>query len=70
MTVRVLNSSGKEVYSAVRNRMESAGVNFVSWSKRDNAGRNVAPGNYIVEVLAENEEGQRFRVTRPVIVIR
>ncbi len=70
VTVRVLNSSGKEVYSAVRNRAESAGVNFVSWAKRDNAGRNVAPGNYIVEVLAENAEGQRFRVTRPVIVIR
>lgn len=69
-TVRVLSPSGKEIYTAVRGRADSTGVNAVTWNKRDNAGRSVAPGNYIVEILVETSEGQRVRVTRPVVVVR
>ncbi|MER3466269.1 MAG: hypothetical protein C4340_03750, partial [Armatimonadota bacterium] len=70
VTVRILSPAGREVYTALRGRSEDAGTNSVVWNKRDNNGRAVAPGSYIVEILAETLEGQRARVTRPVIVIR
>ncbi|MEW5884201.1 MAG: FlgD immunoglobulin-like domain containing protein [Armatimonadota bacterium] len=70
VTVRILSPAGREVYTALRGRSEDAGTNSVVWNKRDNNGRAVAPGNYIVEILAETLDGQRARVTRPVIVIR
>jgi flagellar hook assembly protein FlgD len=70
VTVRILSPSGQEVYTALRGRSSDAGSNSVVWNKRDNNGRAVAPGNYIVEILAETADGQRARVTRPVIVVR
>lgn len=70
VTVRILNPNGDEVYTALRGRSSDAGTNSVVWNKRDNNGRAVAPGNYIVEILAETADGERARVTRPVIVVR
>ncbi len=70
VSVRILNTAGREVYTITRGRSENAGVNTVSWSKRTNSGRAVAPGNYIVEIIAETPEGARVRGTRPVIVVR
>jgi flagellar hook assembly protein FlgD len=70
VTTRILGPSGKEVHAMTRGRAEAAGVNTVTWNKRDSAGRAVAPGNYIVEIVAETADGQRVRVTRPVIVTR
>lgn len=70
VTVRILSPAGREVYTALRGRSEDAGTSSVVWNKRDNNGRAVAPGNYIVEILAETLDGQRARVTRPVIVVR
>lgn len=70
VSVRILGSNGKEVYAISRGRAESAGVNTATWSKRDSSGRAVAPGNYIVEIVAETADGQRVRVTKPVVIVR
>lgn len=70
VTVRVLSSNGKEVYTVTRGRADSAGENSVTWALRDNANRAVAPGTYKVEILAETPNGERVRKIVPVNVIR
>jgi flagellar hook assembly protein FlgD len=70
VTSRILSVSGTEVFSMSRGRAENAGVNTVIWNKRMTDGTAVAPGNYLVEIIAETADGQRVRVTRPVVVTR
>ncbi len=70
VSVRILGSNGKEVYAVSRGRAENAGVNTATWTKRDSAGRAVAPGNYVIEIVAETSDGQRVRVTKPVVIVR
>ena len=70
VTVRVLSSTGKEVFTVTRSRSDSAGENTATWTLRDNANRAVAPGTYKVEILAETPNGERVRKIVPVNVIR
>lgn len=70
VSVRVLSTSGKEVFTVTRGRADSAGENQVVWNLRDNANRAVAPGTYKVEILAETPDGERVRRTVPVNVVR
>lgn len=70
VSVRILNGSGKEVYTASRGRAESAGENTVTWMLRDNANRSVAPGVYRAEILAETPTGERVRKIVPINVTR
>lgn len=70
VTVRVLSSTGKEVFTVTRSRSDSAGDNTATWTLRDNANRAVAPGSYKVEILAETPNGERVRKIVPVNVIR
>jgi hypothetical protein len=70
VSVRVLSSTGKEVFTITRGRAVNAGENNVTWMLRDNANRAVAPGTYRVEILAESPDGERVRKIVPVNVIR
>lgn len=70
VSVRILSSTGKEIYTVTRGRSDSAGENSVTWTLRDNANRAVAPGTYRVEILAETPGGERVRKVVPVNVIR
>ncbi len=70
VTVRVLSSTGKEVFTVTRSRSDNAGDNSATWTLRDNANRAVAPGSYKVEILAETPNGERVRKIVPVNVIR
>src|SRR5690606_18435405 len=70
VTVRVLSSTGKEVFTVTRGRSDSAGENSATWTLRDNANRAVAPGTYNVEISAETPNGERVRKIVPVNVIR
>lgn len=70
VTVRILSSSGKEVYTVTRGRSDAAGENTATWLLRDSANRAVAPGTYRVEILAETPSGERVRKVVPVNVIR
>ncbi|MCA0359671.1 MAG: hypothetical protein LCH41_01320 [Armatimonadetes bacterium] len=70
VTVRVLSTTGKEIYMVTRGRSDSAGDNSVTWSLRDNANRAVAPGTYNVEIIAESPNGEVARRIVPVNVIR
>lgn len=70
VTVRILSSTGKEVYTVTRSRSDNAGENSATWTLKDNANRAVAPGTYKVEILAETPNGERVRKIVPVNVIR
>jgi hypothetical protein len=70
VSVRILSSTGREVFTLSRGRAESAGENTVTWQLRDNANRAVAPGVYRVEILAETSAGERVRRIVPVTVVR
>ena len=70
VSVRILSSSGKEIFTVTRGRADNAGENEVTWSMRDNANRAVAPGVYRVEILAETPNGERVRKIVPINVIR
>jgi hypothetical protein len=70
VTVRILSTSGKEVFTLSRGRAESAGENTVTWLLRDSANRAVAPGTYQVEIMAETPAGERVRKIVPINVIR
>lgn len=69
-TIRVLSSSGKEVYTIHRGHADRSGENSVQWGMRDNANRLVAPGSYRIEIIAETSDGERVRKIIPVNVIR
>lgn len=70
VTVRILSSTGREVFTVSRGRSEGAGENSVTWNLQDNANRAVAPGVYRVEILAETPSGERVRRIVPVNVVR
>ena len=69
-TIRILGSSGKEVFTVTRGRADNAGENTATWNLKDNANRSVAPGSYKVEIIATNNEGENVRRVVPVNVIR
>lgn len=68
--VRVLGTNGRAIASLERGRSATRGVNTLNWGLRDNEGRSVPAGNYIVEITATNSSGERVRAVRPVIVAR
>ncbi len=69
-SIRILNGSGKEVYTLTRGRADGAGQNTATWQMRDNANRAVAPGAYQVEIVAETASGERVRKFVPINVVR
>jgi len=69
VSVRVLQN-GKSIYQAISGRADRAGTNTATWTLRDSANRQVAPGLYQIEVTAEGADGQRVHRTIPVTVTR
>lgn len=69
-TVRILGTTGKEVFAVQRGRSANSGENSATWALRDNSNRAVAPGAYQVEILAESANGERVRKIVPVTVLR
>jgi hypothetical protein len=60
-SIRILSASNSEVYTISSGRAENGGNSSVTWNLRDNANRNVAPGAYRVEIVAESTDGTRQR---------
>jgi len=69
-SIRILSAGGREIRSLRAGRAENAGANTATWNLQDSASRNVAPGTYRVEILAETSSGERVRRVVPINVIR
>jgi len=59
VTIRSLN--GKRIRLVQSGGMKAAGVNQVVWDGRDDQGRNVPRGRYLIEVKARAESGEQSR---------
>lgn len=70
VTVRILGSNNREVFTVARGKAASAGENSESWALKDNANRQVAPGVYRVEIVATTPEGDNVRRIVPINVVR
>lgn len=68
--VRILSTTGREISVLAASSAMGPGNNVVVWNLRDLRGKAVAPGTYMVEIVAQTPEGQRVRRTQPVIVTR
>jgi hypothetical protein len=70
VTVRILGSNGREVFTITRGKAAAAGENSETWNLKDNANRSVAPGTYRVEIVATTLEGDNVRRIVPINVVR
>jgi len=69
VSVRVL-ANGRKIYDSVVARADHAGANSATWNLRDSANRQVAPGLYMIDVIAEGPDGQQVHRTVPITVTR
>jgi flagellar hook assembly protein FlgD len=67
--VRVLSSTGSAV-STISSRAAGAGDVTAFWNGKDAAGRNVAAGNYLVQIRATTTDGESVKVIYPFYVVR
>ena len=60
-TVEIHNGSGRVVRRLVSGRAANAGVNQVFWDLKDDQGRALATGTYMVYISARTPEGEQAR---------
>lgn len=68
--VRIRNAGGKTVRTVVTGRGVTRGISNLSWNYRDDAGKPVPAGSYLVEVVATTPEGEVAKAIRPFLVAR
>ncbi len=68
-TVSVLKANGDSVRT-ITTRAVKAGQNITVWDTRDNLGRNVAPGVYLIQVKATGSNGDTARAVASFVIIR
>jgi len=69
VSVAILKANGDAVRTVVT-RSVKAGVNNVVWDTRDNLGRSVVPGVYLVQVKATGTNGDTARAVSPFVIVR
>ncbi|MBI2844316.1 MAG: hypothetical protein HYX78_13020 [Armatimonadetes bacterium] len=68
--VRIKNGAGKMVRKLAEGRGITRGISNLSWNYRDDSGKQVAAGMYVVEIVATTPEGEVVRQPRPFLVAR
>jgi hypothetical protein len=59
--LRVLNMAGRPIRRVATAVQQSAGLQLMAWNARDDAGRAVPSGLYLVELVARAADGQQAR---------
>jgi len=67
LRARILTASGRTVQT-IGPVAVKAGINLLSWDMKNRLGALVPRGMYIIELIAEDEEGQAFKAVRTVRV--
>jgi flagellar hook assembly protein FlgD len=62
--------AGRQVAVAEEQTSRAAGVNTLAWDGRDEQGRPVPNGVYLVRVVARTEEGESVQAVRTVRIVR
>ncbi|MBI2843853.1 MAG: hypothetical protein HYX78_10675 [Armatimonadetes bacterium] len=70
MSAEIVNPAGKPVRRLESGRPTRSGINSLSWDRRDDQGRSVSAGLYMLQLRAVTEEGEMVKTVRPVLVAR
>lgn len=70
VSVRALNIAGRQVRRLTTSQVQTAGANSLVWNLSDDRGTRVPSGLYLMEIVAQAEDGQSVRVLRAVPVSR
>ncbi|MDE2127756.1 MAG: hypothetical protein KGJ62_14335 [Armatimonadetes bacterium] len=65
-----IQSAGRVIRTLSSGRAASSGANSEVWDLRDNTGRGVPAGTYIVVITAQAASGEKTRVAVPLLVTR
>jgi flagellar hook assembly protein FlgD len=68
--IRVLTTSGRAVRSVTGRSSRAAGTHQATWDLKDDKGISMPSGSYLVEVKAQNSDGQSARAVTQVITVR
>jgi hypothetical protein len=68
--VRITSLNGRAIRRIAGGETRARGVNQVVWDGRDDAGRTVPAGAYVVEVRAASADGQKVRAVALLNVVR
>lgn len=68
-TVSILKANGDAVRT-LTSRAAKIGVNNLVWDTKDDQGRSVAPGVYLVQVRAIGDRGDQAKAVVPIIITR
>jgi len=68
--VRIKSLAGRTVRSLAKGRGVTRGISGLSWNYRDEAGRAVPAGSYLLEVVATTPEGEIAKAVHPFLVAR
>jgi hypothetical protein len=68
--VAIKSSSGRVVRSLAKGKSVTRGINNLRWDYRDEAGKAVPTGSYLLEVVATTPEGEVAKTVRPFLVAR
>ena len=68
-TVSILKSNGDTVRT-LSSRSSNAGQNSMVWDTKDDQGRSVSPGVYLVQVRAVGDKGDQAKAILPVVITR
>jgi hypothetical protein len=68
--VRIKSITGRSIRFLARARGVTRGINSLSWDFRDESGKPVPAGSYMVEVVATTPEVEVSRAVRPFLVAR
>ncbi len=66
----IIRANGRIVRRMGGGRAATTGINQVVWDTRDDAGRPVASGTYLIEVTARSPEGDQTRQITPLLLTR
>lgn len=68
--VVIRNTGGRSVRSIAQSRGISRGISNLSWNYRDDSGKPVPAGSYLIEVVATTPDGEVAKAIRPFLVAR
>lgn len=68
--VSIKSASGRTIRAIAQGRGITRGISNLSWNYRDDSGKPVPAGSYLIEVVATTPEGEVAKAVRPFLVAR
>jgi flagellar hook assembly protein FlgD len=70
IAAEVLGPTGRRIRQLDAGRTTRSGINTLTWDRRDDEGRAVPAGLYVLQVNAVTENGEMVKGIRPVVLAR